>query len=83
MEFLFQYGLFLAKAITIVVAILLAVGGIVALASKQKQGDGQLEIKSMSEQFEELKEHAQNLLLSKEQLKKKQKEQKKAEKAAK
>ncbi|MDO6712236.1 protease SohB [Aliiglaciecola sp. 2_MG-2023] len=83
MEFLFQYGLFVAKAVTIVVAILLTVGGIVALASKQKQGNGQLEIKSVSEQFEELKEHAQHLLLSKEQLKKKQKEQKKADKVAK
>ncbi|MFA3790438.1 protease SohB [Aliiglaciecola sp. SL4] len=83
MEFLFQYGLFVAKAITIVVAILLAVGGIIVLSSKQKQGAGQLEIKSMSEQFEELKEHAQHLILSKEQLKKKQKEQKKADKEAK
>ncbi|GAC14311.1 protease SohB [Aliiglaciecola lipolytica] len=81
MEFLFQYGLFVAKAVTIVIAILLTVGGIVALASKQKPGSGHLEIKSMTDQFEELKHHAQQLLLSKEQLKKKQKEQKKADKA--
>ncbi|WJG07874.1 protease SohB [Aliiglaciecola sp. LCG003] len=83
MEFLFQYGLFAAKAITIVVAILLVVGGIIALAAKQKQGSGQLEIKSLSEQIEELKQHAKHLLLDKSELKQQQKDEKKAEKAAK
>ncbi|GAA0857462.1 protease SohB [Aliiglaciecola litoralis] len=77
MDFLFEYGLFAAKAITLVVAILLTIGGIVALASKQKNGPGQLEIQSLSEQIDELKEHSQQLLLSKEQLKQKQKERKK------
>lgn len=83
MEFLFEYGLFVAKAITLVVAILLTVGGVVALASKQKQGPGQLEIKSISDQIDDLKEHAEHLLLSKDQLKQKQKDKKKADKLAK
>ncbi|GAB5378887.1 MAG: protease SohB [Aliiglaciecola sp.] len=80
MDFLFQYGLFVAKAITIVVAILLVVGGVIALASKQKQGAGNLEIKSLSEQIDDLKQNAQQLLLSKEQLKKREKDKKKADK---
>lgn len=80
MEFLYEYGLFVAKAITIVVALLLAVGGIVALASKQKQGSGHLEIKSLTDQIEDITEHAKHLLLSKEQLKQQQKDKKKAEK---
>lgn len=83
MDFLFQYGLFVAQAITLVIAILLTVGGIIALASKQKQAPGQLEITSLSEQIDELKQHAQHLLLSKDQLKQKQKEQKKKDKEAK
>ena len=45
MQFLAEYGLFLAKAITIVIAILLAVGGIISLAMRQKKpASGELEI---------------------------------------
>lgn len=80
MEFLYEYGLFLAKAATLVVALLLAVGGVIALASKQKLGKGHLDIVSISERLMELTEHAQDLLLSKNQLKQIQKDRKKAEK---
>lgn len=80
MEFLYEYGLFLAKAITIVVALLLAVGGVVALASKQKTGKGQLDIVSISDRINDLSQHAQELLLSKEELKKVLKEKKQADK---
>ena len=81
MEFLYEYGLFVAKALTLVVAILLAVGGVIALASKQKPGGkGQLEINSLSEHLEDITENAQELLLSKEEIKQLQKDKKKAEK---
>ena len=80
MEFLYEYGLFIAKAITIVVAILLAVGGIIGLASKQKQGKGHLEISSLSEKLESVTEFARSELLDKDELKQFQKEQKKAAK---
>lgn len=83
MEFLYQYGLFLAKAITLVAAILLVVGGVIALASKQKQGKGQLEINSLSDGLQDIKDHAEHLLLDKESLKKAEKEKKKTEKAKK
>ncbi len=83
MEFLYEYGLFVAKAVTLVVAILVVVGGIVSVAAKQKQSGGNLEITSISEQIEEMTEHAKSLLLSKEQQKQRQKEKKKALKAAK
>jgi serine protease SohB len=52
LDFLYEYGLFIAKAITIVIAILLALGGIIALVSKQKQGKGHLEISSLSDKLE-------------------------------
>lgn len=80
MEFLYEYGLFLAKAVTILVAILLAVGGVIALASKQKPGKGHLDIVSISDRIDDLTSHAQELLLSKEELKKLNKEKKQAEK---
>ncbi|ALS98308.1 protease SohB [Lacimicrobium alkaliphilum] len=83
MEFLYEYGLFAAKAATLVIAILLAVGGIVGLASKQKQRKGELEIHSISERIDELKEQANNLLLGKDEAKKLQKEEKKRKKAEK
>ncbi|WP_340679043.1 protease SohB [Paraglaciecola sp.] len=80
MEFLYEYGLFIAKAITIVVAILLALGGIIGLLSKQKSGKGHLEISSMSEKLENLANYSRSMLLSKEQLKKFSKEKKKTAK---
>ena len=80
MEFLYEYGLFIAKAITIVVAILLALGGIIGLVSKQKSGKGHLEITSLSEKLEEIADYSRSMLLNKEQLKKYTKEQKKAHK---
>ncbi|MGS2720171.1 protease SohB [Paraglaciecola aestuariivivens] len=78
MEFLYDYGLFIAKAITIVLAILLALGGILALVSKQKQGKGQLEISSLSEKLESITDFARTELLNKDELKQFQKAQKKA-----
>ncbi len=62
---------------TIVVAILLVVGGIISLASKQKHGKGNLEITSISDRLEEIANHARQLLLTKEQLKQFNKDKKK------
>ena len=80
MEFLFEYGLFLAKAATIVIAVGIIVGLIAGAAMKQKPSKGQLEIKSISGQLSELKDYAQQVLLDKAALKKLNKEQKKVEK---
>ncbi|MEP1446803.1 MAG: protease SohB [Paraglaciecola sp.] len=83
MEFLYEYGLFIAKAVTIVVAILLALGGIIGLVSKQKQGKGHLEINSLSDKLESITEFARSELLNKDELKQFHKEQKKAQKSKK
>lgn len=80
MEFLYEYGLFLAKAATILVTILLAVGGVIALASKQKPGKGHLDIASISDRIDDLTSHAQELLLDKDELKKLNKQKKQSEK---
>jgi serine protease SohB len=83
LEFLYEYGLFIAKAITIVVAILLALGGMLALVSKQKQGKGHLEISSLSANLESITDFARSELLNKEELKQFHKEKKQALKAKK
>jgi len=80
LEFLFVYGLFLAKAITIVVAIVVVVGFIVGMAAKQKQTSGNLEFESLSEHFDDIKSQAQHVLLDKDELKKAEKEEKKKQK---
>ncbi|MFC3095527.1 protease SohB [Alteromonas sediminis] len=83
MEFLYEYGIFLAKSVTIVVAIAVVIGLLASAAMKQKPGKGQLEIRSISEQLEELKQYAQQVLLDKDALKKRAKAEKKAAKASK
>ncbi|MFC3120122.1 protease SohB [Agaribacter flavus] len=80
MEFLFEYGLFLAKALTLVIAIITVVAVVIGLASKQKQGAGNLVFESISEEFDNIKQHAEQMLLSKEALKKLQKSKKKESK---
>ena len=81
MEFLYEYGLFVAKAVTLVIAFIVVVSTIVGLASKQRHGKGQLEIVSISEQLKDITNYAKQVLLDKNALKKLAKEQKKEAKA--
>jgi len=81
LEFLYEYGLFVAKAVTLVIAFIVVVSTIVGLASKQKHGKGQLEIVSISEQLKDITNYAKQVLLDKNALKKLAKEQKKEAKA--
>lgn len=81
MDFLYEYGLFFAKSATIVIAIGIIVGLIAGAAVKQKPGKGQLEIKSINDQFDDLVDYANSMILDKDELKalakKKKKELKK------
>ena len=77
MEFLFEYGLFLAKAVTIVGAIVVIVGVVAGAAMKQKPSKGQLEFTSLSDQIDDVKDYATEMMLSKDELKKLNKEKKK------
>lgn len=80
MEFLYEYGLFLAKAITIVIAIGAIVILIAGAAVKQKSRKGELEIDNLSEHMEDVKLAMQQKLMDKEAFKKLQKQKKKEEK---
>lgn len=68
MEFLSQYGLFLLKALTIVIAILIVAGGLVAISHKPKS---KLEIKSLNEEYDEMNSSMNKKILGKKASKKK------------
>jgi len=80
LEFLYEYGLFLAKAITTVLAFVAIVAVIAGAAIKQKAKKGELDIEDLSEHYEEVAEELMHSLLTKEELKEKEKADKKAEK---
>lgn len=81
MEFLFEYGLFFAKVFTLVIAFVIALVAIFAVANKQKGADnGSLELVSLSDGFEDLSKMGKEALLSKEELKKLHKAEKKDKK---
>jgi serine protease SohB len=77
LEFLYEYGLFLAKTVTFVVAVIAIIAVIAASAIKQKHKKGELEITDLSEQFEDIEEEVIHALLNKEELKQKEKNDKK------
>lgn len=80
MEFLYEYGLFLAKTLTFVIAVIAIVATIAAAAVKQKHKKGELEITDLSLQFEEIEQEVSHYLLTKDELKEKEKADKKAAK---
>ncbi|KTD25481.1 signal peptide peptidase SppA [Legionella lansingensis] len=74
MEFLSEYGLFLLKALTLVIALLLAVAGIIVLSRKAKP---KLEITSLNKQYDETKQRmAHDIKNKKAEKKKKSKDEK-------
>jgi serine protease SohB len=81
LEFLYNYGLFLAQAITIVAAIVAVIVAIAATAIKPKSERGEIEIEDISEHLQDVKHQFEAQVLSKETLKQRHKAQKKAEKA--
>ncbi len=81
MEFLSNYGLFLAKSVTIVAAILFVVIGIIAASSRSKKDhDGEIEVEHLNEKYDELEHTLKNAILSAEELKQEQKQIKKKQK---
>jgi serine protease SohB len=83
-DYLLQYALFLAEAVTIVVAILLVANGL-ALLIRQARGQSResLEVKNVNERFEHMGERLYEALLNKTELKARAKEHKQKQKAEK
>ena len=81
MEFLAEYGLFLAKAITIVVSVAVIVGLLVSSGHKGKQDKGHIEVSKLNDKYDAVKEALEEAVLSPEALKAYHKDLKKQEKA--
>ena len=57
MEFLAEYGLFLAKVATVVIAVVIIVSAVVTVGQKKQQADkGHLEITPLNQQFNDMSE---------------------------
>ncbi len=78
MEFLTEYGLFLAKTITFVVAIVVIVSLVVSASSRNKKSEkGQIQIGKLNEKFKAMREALQHAMLDEEQVKQLEKDEKK------
>jgi serine protease SohB len=84
LEFIYEYGLFLAKAVTFVAAILVLVAGLVALGQRQRteQHEGHIEVRNLNERYKHIGETIRHVVSDGEVLKLAKKAERKAEKAA-
>ena len=81
-DFLIEYGAFLLRTATIVIAIVLVIGMIASLKSKPRSdSEGELHVKKLNDEIEDYKEDLQVALLSEAELKELDKERKKEDKA--
>lgn len=86
MEFLSEYGLFLAKVVTFVVAVVVLISVIVSAAQKDRddhEGDGELKIRKLNEKYQKLREAIQARLMTDSERKAFEKRRKKEQKAEK
>ena len=82
MEYLVEYGVFLAETVTIVIAIVLIIGAIAGMGNKNKKHtEGHIEITNMSEDLSEVKEGMLEEVLSEEEYKLLKKDKKQQEKS--
>ena len=81
MAFLAEYGLFLAKLVTIVAGILFLVAGLMAVGQRRhKEPDGHIEVKDLGARFEDFEDDIKHSILHDDELKALHKEQQKEEK---
>ena len=81
MDFLAEYASFLAKTVTLVVAILVVLISFAALRSKgRRKSAGQLQVSKLNDFYKGLRERLESTLLDKDQLKALRKSESKAEK---
>lgn len=82
MDFLSEYGMFLAQAVTIVVAILVVVGAAANASQRHKKHpEGHLEVINLSDEIEEVTDGLLKEILSGDEYKELHKEKKKKDKA--
>jgi serine protease SohB len=78
LEFLIEYGLFLAKTITFVVAVFVVVSIAVSVGGRNKKSDkGHVEVTKLNEKFEHLRDSLRDAMLNDEEYKEFEKAEKK------
>jgi len=82
MQFLAEYGLFLAKALTVLAGALIVVGALTALTARQKKAaERHLEVTDLNKHYERMERALRGALLPPREFKKELKAKKKADKA--
>ncbi|WP_373079283.1 protease SohB [Zhongshania sp.] len=83
MEFLLEYGLFVAKSITVVVAIVVIVSAIAVASQRNKKegSDGHIEVTTLNHRYEDWEDLLKFEILDEDSFKKERKAKKKQEKA--
>ncbi len=70
MEFLTEYGLFLAKAITFVIAVFAIVSIVVSMGMRHKKSEkGHIDVTKLNEKFDEMRDILRDAMLDEEGLK--------------
>ncbi|HSC69499.1 MAG TPA: protease SohB [Cellvibrio sp.] len=78
MEFLVEYGLFLAKTITFVAAVLVVVAVAVSMGGRNKKSDkGHIEVTKLNEKFDHLRDSLRDAMLDDDEYKEYEKSEKK------
>ncbi|WP_206060548.1 protease SohB [Nitrincola alkalilacustris] len=82
-DFLMQYGLFLAKTLTLVLAIVMVIAAIGAIAHRrrQHQQEGHVEVRSLNDRYQDMQHELEHAVLDEETLKQQIKSERKKEKA--
>lgn len=82
MEFLYEYALFLARAVTVVAAVLILVAGLVAIGSRQRavHHEGHIEVRKLNERYRAMGDTVRGALDDPGAVKVRQKAEKKAAK---
>jgi serine protease SohB len=83
LEFLAEYGMFLAKAATFAFVILFIVGSIAQMRKSTSDGDGELQIDNLNDKRDSRRDQLAAELLDKKALKKERKEKKESKKSSK
>lgn len=82
MEFISEYGLFLAKSVTVVIAILVVLIGIAAVSQRGKREQhGEIQVTALNKKYDEMEETLQDAVLKEHEIKQLHKDKKKQDKA--
>lgn len=71
MEYIYEYGLFLAQAVTFVAAIVLVAASLVAIGQRQKaeQHEGHIEVRDLNEKYRQIGDSIQHIVVEPDELK--------------